>query len=284
MLLCALLFFAQAAQVDLPLDPPTQFVSAGSIVSVTLRATSTDPEQIAAVDAILSWDPAQLAFQGATPGPGWFITGFLPDPDGINLDIFDGEALYTVLSTPGTPKVTPPAAVVASFAFKVLATGEVSLPATSGAFGKTRVVSATPGLEITGEISDPACFGIPGTWTDLGNGLAGTGGLQPVLVGSGNLACEDLTTFTLTDALPGAQAYYVLGIGQLGLPFKGGVFVPTPDIVLVLVVPPSGSIVFGFPWPNGLPSGATLYYQYWIKDLGGPLGFSASNGIRSTQS
>ena len=210
------------------------------------------------------------------------MSGFLPDPDGINTDIFDGTALYTALAQPTTPAAVPPSLVVASFRFQVLGTGYVSLLPSVGAFGKTRVIGVVPGVEVTGTISEPVCVGIPGMWTDLGNGLAGTGGLVPVLTGSGALICEDLTLYSLSDALPGALCYYVLGISTLNLPFKGGVIVPTLDIIIPLIVPPSGEIVFGFPWPVGIPPGVSLYYQYWIRDPGGVFGFAVSNGLQST--
>lgn len=279
MFLIALLILGQ---VDLPLDPPTQFAAVDDIVVVGVRATAAASQQIAAIDAILGWDPSQLELLGVAAHPSWFVSGFFPDPDGINLDTTDGQALFTVLAPPGSPVIVPPDLVVATITFRVHATGDVSLIDSLGTFGRTRVVSATPGVEITGDISLAACVGIPGTWVDLGHGLAGTGGVQPLLSGTGALACEDMTTFTLVDGLPGAPAFFVLGISEITLPFKGGVIVPAPDIVVALVVPPGGSIVFGFPWPTGIPSGAALAYQYWFKDVGGPFGFSASNALRST--
>ena len=35
-------------------------------------------------------------------------------------------------------------------------------------------------------------------------------------------------------------------------------------------------------WPTGMPGGLTVYFQYWIADSGGPIGFSASNAISGT--
>jgi len=37
-----------------------------------------------------------------------------------------------------------------------------------------------------------------------------------------------------------------------------------------------------FPWPAGVPSGFSLFYQHWIPDPSGPRGFTASNGLRGT--
>ena len=58
--------------------------------------------------------------------------------------------------------------------------------------------------------------------------------------------------------------------------------VPTPDILLPnLPLDASGGLVIPFIWPVGLPSGAALYWQYWIQDPAGPVGWSASNGLAS---
>ena len=44
----------------------------------------------------------------------------------------------------------------------------------------------------------------------------------------------------------------------------------------------AGEIELVLPWPNGLPGGFTSYYQYWIRDIAGPVNFSASNGLAGT--
>ena len=208
-------------QVDLPLAPQSQFAPAGTIVTVDLRAEAGSAASVAAIDAILSWNPAELQFIGPLPGSfTWFISGFLPDPDGINADVTDGSALYTALAPLATPLVLPPDIVVASFQFKILTGGHVTLLPSLGTFGKTRVVSTTPGVEITGAISGPVCIGIPGTWTDLGyGGIAGVTGV-PVLTGSGPQACEANTIISLTNAKPNQVAFLPVGIGTLNL-FQG---------------------------------------------------------------
>ena len=276
-----------AAQVDIWFDPPVDSIVAtpGTVVRVDLMAGSDSPHEIAAIDSIISWDPTRLSL--ITVGTGdvtWFAEGFFPEPDGINDDILDGEALYTVLSPPGAPVSVPPDIQVATFHFAVWGTGDVLMPATAGVWAQSRVIGTEPGLVITGDLSDPACLGVEGAWTDLGFGKPGTGGLVPELFGTGKLACDDLTTYWLSDALPGALAYFVLGISTLYLPFKGGILVPTTDIIIPVIVSPVGTVVFGFPWPPGVPPGVSLYYQYWILDPGGFAGFSASNGLQSETS
>ena len=272
-------------QVDLPLAPQSQFAATGSIVTVDLGAHATTTESVAAIDAILSWNPAELQFMGAVPGDyAWFVAGFLPDPDGINLSTTDGSALYTALAPVATPLILPPDIVVAGFQFKILSGGaggvNVGLLRSMGTFGKTRVISSTPGVEVTGDISGTACVGVPGTWTDMGGGISGVAGV-PLLTGTGPMACEALTTYTLINAKPNQLAYFPVGISNLGLPLKGGVLVPSLDLILFFVTSPTGDISFGANWPLGLPSGFTIYYQYWLKDNTAIKGWAASNGLRS---
>ncbi len=120
------------------------------------------------------------------------------------------------------------------------------------------------------------------TWTDLGNGLAGTGGQVPVLQGTGNLMAGSTTTISLSNALPTAPAYFILGLSLLNAPFKGGVLVPSVDILAGPVpVDPAGDIDISFAWPAGSPSGISAYWQTWVVDAGGPFGYAATNGLQS---
>ncbi len=143
--------------VDMTLTPSTQDVAIGCIAEVELVLSAGAPVGVAAVDAILTWNPAELQLLQAVPSTaGWFVTGFLNDPDNINADLTDGDAIYTVLASPAAPPMLPPDVLVATFHFEVLADGAVSLPATLGAFGVTKVVGLTPGSIITGTLSAPA--------------------------------------------------------------------------------------------------------------------------------
>lgn len=118
------------------------------------------------------------------------------------------------------------------------------------------------------------------SFNPVGAGLAGTGGLVPALTGSG-VACDgESVSLDLSDALGSASAFLVIGIGQLNLPFKGGTLIPdiTLGAIFALVTSPGGDIALPFTWSD-LPSGLAVDYQYWIQDAGGPVGFSASNGV-----
>jgi hypothetical protein len=121
-----------------------------------------------------------------------------------------------------------------------------------------------------------------GTWVDLGNGLAGTGAQVPLLTGSGHLTSGSETTVSLSNALAGAPAYFVVGLNLFGGPFKGGTMVPTVDFLVgPLPVDGLGAIDIDFTWPAGIPGGVSVYYQTWVVDFGGVFGFSASNGLQS---
>jgi hypothetical protein len=124
----------------------------------------------------------------------------------------------------------------------------------------------------------------PDVWQDLGGALAGTQGL-PLLIGQGALQPATTFTISLVHAKKFAPASLLLGVATLGVPFKGGVLVPDPSppgLVLPLTTDDAGRIVLSGPWPAGMPSGLTLYLQYWIADLAAPQGWAASNGVSAT--
>ncbi|MFT7464838.1 MAG: hypothetical protein ACI9EF_003198 [Pseudohongiellaceae bacterium] len=118
-------------------------------------------------------------------------------------------------------------------------------------------------------------------WADLGQGLAGTGAMTPSLVGSGPLTGGSSNQVDLTGALANSSSTLVVGISQIDAPFKGGVLVPNPDVILSgLPVDGSGSATVPFVWPHGIPGGIDFFVQQWVNDAGGPVGFAASNGVR----
>lgn len=138
------------------------------------------------------------------------------------------------------------------------------------------VVCAQPGVTDELDLVDVG----PGGFVTLGDGLAGTTGV-PLLTGQGELLAGTPTTLSLSGAAPNTLTTLVVGLSDLSAPFKGGVLVPTPDAIL-------GGFPTGFfgvvqlagPWPPGIPSGSQLWFQHWIVDAGGPLGFAASNALR----
>ena len=126
--------------------------------------------------------------------------------------------------------------------------------------------------------ADEATFA-KGAWTFLGHALAGAGA-APSLVGTGTLVGGAPLTLALSGAATSAPTWLVLGTGQLLLPFKGGVMVPTIDMLVGPIGSgPAGGWAFNASWPAGLPPGFVVRLQTWIADAGGPAGFAASNGL-----
>ena len=117
---------------------------------------------------------------------------------------------------------------------------------------------------------------------DLGDGLAGTQGV-PVLEGDGTLLPADPVSLALSHALAFAPATLVVGFSEVGAPLKGGVLVPSPDMLVTgFVTDGSGSLTLNAAWPTGVPPGFSVWLQQWIVDAGAPQGLAASNGLRAT--
>ncbi|GJM22820.1 MAG: hypothetical protein DHS20C15_27350 [Planctomycetota bacterium] len=122
----------------------------------------------------------------------------------------------------------------------------------------------------------------PANWLDLGNGLAGATG-EPTLIGGGSLSAGKPSGLLLKGAAPLTPTTIVWGAAELGLPFKGGVMVPTLDILVHSVsTNGAGALQVGGPWPAGIPAGLHAYFQVWVHDVTGPAGFAASNAVRGT--
>jgi hypothetical protein len=136
--------------------------------------------------------------------------------------------------------------------------------------------TATPVLAAVGDIGNDS-------WMDLGNGLAGTGAVTPVLSGSGPLTAGSANALQLDDALASSTTALVVGYSQIDAGFKGGVLVPAADLIIPgLPVGAGGSFTLPFVWPAGVPASVNVWFQHWITDGGGPSGFSASNGLKAT--
>jgi hypothetical protein len=122
---------------------------------------------------------------------------------------------------------------------------------------------------------------LSGPWLNEGNGLAGT--TAPRLVGDGNLAPLTPVAVSLVDAFPFTGATLLVGYARLDGPFKGGVLVPTPDLLIgPIVTSPSGGFALSGTWPGNLPPGFVIYLQAWLPDAGGPVGWQASNALSAT--
>ena len=282
-----LLFMAlvgPAEQVDMMLGPCAQVVPTLDVAEVQLVLSADQASSVAAVDAIIRWDPSELELLEAVPGPGpWFVTGFLDDPDGINTDIDDGLALYTALSPPQSAIVLPPDLVVATFRFRVMRRGNVELLDTSGVHASSKVVGTSPGQIITGLLERPSAIHTEaGTWTDLGGGTPGSNG-TPTLAGTGDLVECAPTTITLTQAPPSTLTAAWISFAPVPFAALGGTVHAHPYATqLFFNTSASGSFQATTGWPGGLPPGTDVWFQFLVHDPTVPGAITLSNGLRAT--
>jgi hypothetical protein len=122
----------------------------------------------------------------------------------------------------------------------------------------------------------------PGTFTDLGNGLAPSGGSAPVLSGSGVLCAGADVTLTVNGAVASSIGYLIVGLSEIDAPFQGGILVPSPDVFVTLPTNASGGFSLTSPWPAEIPAQFPTTMQYWVLDSAGVQGFAASNALRLT--
>ena len=126
---------------------------------------------------------------------------------------------------------------------------------------------------------DMGALEYPSAWVDQGSALAGTSG-DPDLFMTGDLSPLSSNTATLSNAAPSALAVVIGGFSFAGVPLEGGTLVPTPDVILFFNTNAAGTLALPFTWPDNLPSEFETWYQIWVQDAGGPLGYAASNGIK----
>ena len=121
-------------------------------------------------------------------------------------------------------------------------------------------------------------------WTDLGNTARGTYG-APVMDGSGTLAANTVTTFSLSNAKESSLVVLMFGFARVDQSLAPFGF---PGVTLVPNFNTLGYVV-GFTDPTGNSSsnltmipgfaGSPFYEQYLVFDTGSPSGLAASNAV-----
>jgi hypothetical protein len=111
---------------------------------------------------------------------------------------------------------------------------------------------------------------------DLGNGLSGN--TTPHLNVWGETQPGGVITASISSATPSASGGLVVGLGQVNAPFKGGVLVPTPDLILILATDGDGAWRIDAPVATGVPTGASLYLQGIVSDAGALKNFAFTTG------
>lgn len=118
-----------------------------------------------------------------------------------------------------------------------------------------------------------------GPFVNLGHSLPGTYG-APGLTGSGPLTAGSTTTLSIKHGNPSGTALLAIGTSAINLPTLGGTFVPSPDLLIAgLPLDANGAVTLSAPWPAGVPSATTFYFQAWIADSEGPLGVASTNAL-----
>ena len=148
--------------------------------------------------------------------------------------------------------------------------------------GRAEIVAGAPGADDLGtDAGQATILSLEVIWADFGQGLAGALG-TPKLVGTGLLVGGKTIKLRLQNVPATLPAALIAGLTNLSAPFKGGILVPSPSIIVTpLITTPTGLTLSAL-WPNPFPSGLDLYLQFWIADPAGPAGFSASNAVRGT--
>ncbi len=140
--------------------------------------------------------------------------------------------------------------------------------------------NAAPGIEVN--FDDVRLTVEPtATWTDLGQGLAGAGGI-PSLVGTGSMLGGSTNNLAVAGAPGGGLGVLVIGLAAVNQPLFGGTLVPAPELLFLLVANGSGATSFPFALATPPPSGTELFAQYWAFDASVPTGFAVSNAVRAS--
>jgi len=102
-----------------------------------------------------------------------------------------------------------------------------------------------------------------------------------VLFGTGDLTPSSAASIVLNNALPNALAGVFVAASSSPVPFKGGVLQPNPFLGPFFAnTGAGGSITINFTVPASLPSGAQIWLQWAIKDVGAVQGVALSNAIK----
>ncbi|RKY16885.1 MAG: hypothetical protein DRQ55_17045 [Planctomycetota bacterium] len=116
-------------------------------------------------------------------------------------------------------------------------------------------------------------------WTHVAQGVPGLLG-TPLLAGDHTLLPGANGALHLSGGRPLASCLLVLGLEQLGAPFKSGTLVPAPDLLLpLLTLSAEGGLVLPFSWPSDIPVGLPFWVQAWIDDPAALFDASSSQGL-----
>jgi hypothetical protein len=317
--LCLSTFTSAQGLVDLTYSPALASAAVGDVIEIQLLASAAGsaPANIGSLDALIQYDASALTLIGSDQTAAtysWFIMGFLPDPDGINADIGDGEALFSALAQPTLPATTvaPGSLTITTLRFQAIAPSPgaiISIGAMAGAFGDTMVTDFfVAGLDITGDFSSTTTISIGGPISSYcagstaacpcgnaggaGEGCGNSTGVGALLGASGSVSVSANDLALSATSLPLSQSGILyMGPNQIQSPFGDGLRCVGGGALGIVRFPvtnsgPSGTIPLGPGFLTGTPitSGSTWNFQAWYRDPQGPCGnaFNLSNALSVT--
>ncbi|MDF1799482.1 MAG: hypothetical protein P1V81_09925 [Planctomycetota bacterium] len=120
-------------------------------------------------------------------------------------------------------------------------------------------------------------------WANLGGGLAGGSGKAPTLEGFGELEGAGRVELRAANMPVATPLVIVAGAAKIDIPFLGGILAPSPDFLFApQLSDAAGEAALGFDWPVGVLPGTPTYWQAWVFDATGPVGFTATNAVTAT--
>ncbi len=123
---------------------------------------------------------------------------------------------------------------------------------------------------------------VPLTWTNLGSGLAGSGGV-PALAGVGSLNPGTFGNLTLGGGKPSSPAILLISFTSVPTPFLGGTLLALPATTMVTMNTGAGSLSLPWSaWPSGFAANTAIYFQFVIQDPFAIHGVSISNALLAT--
>lgn len=113
-------------------------------------------------------------------------------------------------------------------------------------------------------------------FSDLGFALPGSG--SPRLDGSGVLAFGTPFGLQVSGGPALASGTLVIGLNRLDLPLAGGLLVPSPEVLVPVVLDANGKFSLTKVLNANQP-GLMLYQQAWLLDGGAVVGLAATNAV-----
>ncbi|MFT7463201.1 MAG: hypothetical protein ACI9EF_001545 [Pseudohongiellaceae bacterium] len=146
-------------------------------------------------------------------------------------------------------------------------------PASPNQFGLVTPIAPTP--PAPGGSSQLSYTG----WLDLGHGLPGRS-TSPALELVLFTQVQSALALAVTGGLPGHEVIMVVGTQQQLTPYKGGVLVPQPDVLISgLSLNAHGQLILPLALLGLVPPQVEIYAQAWMPDQSNIRGYSATNAI-----